>query len=270
MKTKLIALTLICALLLGGGCLAEEERPRLDTADRIVYRITNGKYRVMDLKGNFYGEDSEAFPSDQIGETAIYMAHGRYGYVAKDGTVLVEPNYLDLPTFEGGYAEVRWEDIDATERNEYAGIPGFPTYYGVIDAYGDLVVPTKYDFVRISRGGEYAVVSVSGNDFYLEGLFDLKQKKLMIEPKYYSLLDPHDGTAIACECTINRNPGKRSSDEYIYQYGIISVQDEVLIPFDYDRIDYNEGFNAYTCYANNEIAAIYEIHDGALTERAKS
>ena len=44
MKTKLIALTLICALLLGGGCLAEEERPRLDTADRIVYRITNGKY----------------------------------------------------------------------------------------------------------------------------------------------------------------------------------------------------------------------------------
>lgn len=269
MKTKLIALTLICALLLCGVCMAEDARPRLDAADRIVYQISNGKYRVMDLDGNFYGEDSDTFPSDQIGETAIYMAHGRYGYVANDGTVLVEPDYLAIPMFESGYATVLWENIDATERNEYAGIPGFPTYYGVIDAYGEIVVPAEYEFLRICPGGEYAVISQSGDEFYLEGLIDLKQKKTVIEPKYYSIIDPHDGTAIACECTVNHNSEKMSGDEYIYKYGIISVQDEVLIPFDYDRIDYNEGFNAYTCYANNEIAAIYEIHDGALTERAK-
>ncbi len=268
MKTKLMALVLICALLLCSVCMAEDARPRLDAANRIVYQISNGKYRVMDLDGNFIGEDSDAFPSDRIEETAIYLAHGRYGYVAKDGTILVEPEYLVLPTFENGYAEVLVEDIDATERNEYAGIPGFPKYYGVIDAYGETVVPAEYEYLRICTGGEYAVISESGDEFYLEGLFDLKQKKMLIELKYYTI-DPHEGTAIACECTINRNPGKMSSDEYIYKYGIISVQDEVLVPFDYDRIDYNEGFNAYTCYANNEIAAIYEIHDGALTERAK-
>ena len=269
MKTKLMALTLICALLLCGVCAAEDARPRLDAADRIVYQISNGKYRVMDLDGNFYGEDSDTFPSDQIGEAAIYMAHGRYGYVAKDGTVLVEPDYLMLPTFESGYAKVLVEDIDATERNEYARIPGFPTYYGVIDAYGDFVVPAEYEYLRICTGGEYAVISESGDKFYQEGLFDLKQKKMLIEPKYYSI-EPREGTAIACECTVNHNSEQTSGDEYIYKSGIISVQDEVLAPFEYDRIDYNEGFNAYTCYANNEIAAIYEIHDGALTERTKS
>ena len=268
MKTKLMALVLICALLIGGACMAEDARPRLDTADRIVYQISNGKYRVMDMEGNFIGEDSDTFPSDRIEEAAIYLAHGRYGYVAKDGTVLVEPNYLMLPTFESGYAEVLVEDIDATERNEYAGIPGFPAYYGVIDAYGDIVVPAKYEYLRICTGGEYAVISESGDEFYQEGLFDLKQKKMLIEPKYYTI-DLHEGTAIACECTVNHNSEQTSGDEYIYKYGIISVDDEVLASFEYDRIDYNEGFSAYTCYKNDEIAAIYEIHDGALTERAK-
>ena len=60
MKKSLIALILICALLLCGVCMAEAERTRLDAADCIVYRITNGKYRILDMDGKFIGDDYDA------------------------------------------------------------------------------------------------------------------------------------------------------------------------------------------------------------------
>ena len=57
------ALILIICALLPCVCTAEDARPRLDKANLIVYQITNGKYRVIQMDGRFVGEDTEAFPS---------------------------------------------------------------------------------------------------------------------------------------------------------------------------------------------------------------
>lgn len=272
MKTRIIAFALICMLLIGCACMAEEARPRLDTADKIVYQITNGKYRVMDMEGQIVGEDSDEFPSDRVGDTAIYLANGRYGYVAKDGTVLVEPNYLEMPKFKDGFATVCKEDIDDRSiEDNYYGAPNFPSIYGVIDAYGDVVMPIEYEYAQVCNGGNYAIASVKGDDYWREGLFDLNKREMAIDPQYYALNDPHDGVLTACECTIKReSPNENSSgDEYTYQYGILNTQGEVLVPFEYNRIEYNDGFNAYTCYTeNDELAKIYEIKDGTLVEKA--
>ena len=270
MKTKLIAMVLICALMLCGVCMAEEARPRLDAADRIVYQITNGKYRILDMEGKFIGEDYEAFPSDQIDGCAVYMANGRFGYVAKDGTIIIEPNYLYMPEFVNGYAVVCLEDIDATERTDFSGVTSFPNIYGAIDAYGDIALPIEYEYARLTRDGQYAVISAdSDSDYMKDGLYDLQQGKIVLEPQYYSIDDPHDGTAVVCECTVDHNSKNTSGDEYTYKYGIVNMQGDVLAAFDYDRIEYNEGFNAYTCYIDEEISVIYEIQDGALVERAE-
>ncbi len=269
MKRKMIALVLICIMLICTIAVAEQDRPRLDAADRIVYRITNGKYRMLDMNGKFLGDDYDAFPSDQIGEAAVYMEHGRYGYAAKDGTILIEPDYLDLPRFENGYAVVRREDIDATEMDDVSGGTRFPQLYGAIDAYGDVVVPLKYDYVRIGKDADYAIVTdYNDNGNSTDGLFDLKQGKLLFDPRYYSINDLHGGTAVACECTIDPDAENTSGSEYTYRYGIIDVNGNELTPFDYDRIDYNEGFNAYTCYVDQELIKIYEIKDGTVVEKA--
>lgn len=269
MKTKLIAIVLACALLICGVALAEQDRPRVDTADRIVYRITNGKYRILDMNGKFIGDDSDVFPSDQIGETAVYMDHGRYGYVLKDGTVLFEPDYLYLPDFENGYAVVCKEDIDATVLDDYSGVARFPRICGVINVYGDAAVPVIYDYARITADADYAVVGVKGDDFSPEGLFDLEQGRITVEPEYYSIDDPHGGTAVACECAVNRDSKNTSSDEWVYKYGIINVKGEKLTPFEYDRIEYNDGFNAYSCYTDEQLIKIYEIDNGTVVEKTK-
>ncbi len=199
MKKSLIALILICALLLGGACVAEAERTRLDAADCIVYRITNGKYRILDMDGKFIGDDYDAFPSDQLGECAAYMENGRFGYIAKDGTILVEPDYLELPVFTNGFAVVKKENVDAEKMDDLSGGSLFPTIMGVIDAYGDIVVPIEYDSAYVSSDGHYAVISVRDDDNNRkDGLFDLEQGKVAIEPQYSNIFDePHDGTLIA-------------------------------------------------------------------------
>ena len=272
MKKSLIALTLICTLLLCGVCMAEAERTRLDAADRIVYRITNGKYRILDMDGKFIGDDYDAFPSDQLGECAAYMENGRFGYIAKDGTILVEPDYLELPVFTNGFAVVKKENIDAEEMDNGSGSTMFPTIMGVIDAYGDIVVPIEYSGVRVTSDGHYAVISVRDDDNNRkDGLFDLEQGKVAIEPQYSNIFDePHDGTLIA-SITEKKEETKddvgSDSSEYQSWCGVVSVQGEELVPFEYDRIEYNTGFNAYTCYEDEQIVKIYEIQNGTVIEK---
>ena len=272
MKKSLIALTLICALLLCGVCTAEGERTRLDAADRIVYRITNGKYRILDMDGKFIGDDYDAFPSDQLGECASYMDHGRFGYIAKDGTILVEPDYLELPVFTNGFAVVKKENIDAEEMDNGSGSTMFPTIMGVIDAYGDIVVPIEYSGVRVTSDGHYAIISVRDDDNNTkDGLFDLEQGKVAIEPQYSNIYDePHDGTLIASitEKKETKDDIGSDSSEYQSRCGVVSVQGEELVPFEYDRIEYNTGFNAYTCYKDEQIVKIYEIRNGTVVEKA--
>ena len=271
MKKSLIALVLICALLLCGVCVAEEERIRLDAADRIVYRITNGKYRILDMDGKFIGDDYDAFPSEQIDECAVYMENGRFGYIAKDGTILVEADYLELPVFTNGYAVVQKEDVDAEKMEDKSGATVFPKIMGVIDAYGDIAVPVKYESVSLSSDAHYAVISVRDDTNSKYGLFDLEQGKVVIEPQYNGIYDePHDGTLVATvwQKKDAQNEGASDSDDYQSRSGVISVQGDELIPFEYDQIEYNEGFNAYTCYKDGQIVKIYEIKNGALAEKA--
>lgn len=272
MKKSLIALILICALLLCGVCMAEAERTRLDAADCIVYRITNGKYRILDMDGKFIGDDYDAFPSDQLGECAAYMENGRFGYIAKDGTILVEPDYLELPVFTNGFAVVKKENVDAEKMDDLSGGSLFPTIMGVIDAYGDIVVPIEYSGVRVTSDGHYAVISVRDDDNNRkDGLFDLEQGKVAIEPQYSNIFDePHDGTLIA-SITEKKEETKddvgSDSSEYQSWCGVVSVHGEELIPFEYDRIEYNTGFNAYTCYEDEQIVKIYEIQNGTVIEK---
>lgn len=271
MKKSLLALILICALMLCSVCMAEEARPRLDTADRIVYQITNGKYRILNLQGNFVSEDYDAFPSDQIGECAIYMANGRYGYVAKDGTVLIQPNYLSLPEFDEGYAIVEIEDIDATNVDGFSGGFMFPRCSGVIDVYGDIVLPIEYVSVTFSGDVSYAKVITQKGEKSQYGLFDLEQKKMTIEPQdYFFNDDPHGGTLVVGQMVENTDDNADSySNAEAYLYGIISVEGDALAPLDYDRIDYDSTFRGYICYNDDKVVKVYETENGTLVEKAK-
>ena len=269
MHRRWTALILIICALLPCVCTAEDARPRLDAAQYIVYRISDGKYRVMDFEGRFVGEDTEAFPSEKIGEAAVYMDYGRYGYAAMDGTILIEPVYLNLPRFENGYAAVQRENVDSEAVFKASGELIFPDVYGAIDAYGDIAAPIEFEEIRICEDGCYAVVSRRDGSDLLEGLFDLKQGRFAIEPRYEHLDTTHDETLIARRL-IHHPEIQDSSEAYAYQYSVINAQGEELVPFQYDLIEYDEALNAYICYIDDEIAKVYEIRNGTMVEKAES
>ncbi len=268
MRRRWTALTLIICVLLSGVCAAENARPRLDAAKFIVYRISDGKYRVMDFEGRFVGEDTDVFPSEKIGEAAFYMEHGEFGFVANDGTVVVEPQYTNLPRFENGYAAVQRENVDSEDVFKASGELIFPEVYGAIDAYGDIAAPIEFEEVRICKDGGYAVISRRDGSDLLEGLFDLKQGRFAIEPRYEHLDTTHDETLIARRL-IHHPEIQDSSEAYAYQYSVISAQGEELVPFQYDLIEYDEALNAYICYIDDEIAKVYEIRSGTVVEKAE-
>ena len=268
MHGRWTALILIICALLPCVCTAEDARPRLDKANLIVYQITNGKYRVIQMDGRFVGEDTEAFPSEKIGESAVYMDYGRYGYATNDGTILIEPVYLNLPRFENGYAVVRRENVDSEAVFKASGELVFPDVYGAIDAYGDIVTPIELEEVRICKDGCYSVVSRNDGSDLLEGLYDLKQGRFAIEPRYEHLDTTHDETLIARRL-IHHPEIQDSSEAYDYQYSVISTQGEELVPFQYDRIEYDDTSNGYICYIDDAIVKVYEIRNGTVVEKVK-
>ncbi len=279
MHRRWTALILIICMLLPCVCTAEDARPRLDAAQYIVYRISDGKYRVMDFEGRFVGEDTEAFPSEKIGEAAFYMEHGEFGFVANDGTIVVEPQYYDVPEFEKGYGIVCKMDIDGEARDFSGGIgtPMFGRVYGVINAYGDVIVPAEYESVHDIYTGDkvdYAIVNVSGGNHKLEGLFNLTDGRVAIAPKYFSLEVANDDFLIAGQATLNCDPEdvneSASGSEYDYEYGVIDLQEDVLIPLEYDMITFSAKKGVFNCLMDNQIVKVYEIRNGAVVEKAES
>ena len=277
LRRRWTALILIICALLPCVCTAEDARPRLDTAKYIVYRITNGKYRVIQMDGRFVGEDTEAFPSEKIGESAFYMEHGEFGFVANDGTIVVEPQYYDVPEFENGYGIVCKVDIDGEVRDFSGGIgtPMFDRVYGLINAYGDVIVPAEYEHVHdVYKGdkADYAIINVSGGNHKLEGLFNLTDGKVAIAPKYFSLEVANDDFLIAGQATLNCDPEdvneSASGSEYDYEYGVINLQEDVLIPLEYDMITFSAKKGIFNCLMDNQIVKVYEIQNGALVEKA--
>jgi len=102
---------------------------------------------------------------------AVVKVGDKYGYVDKQGTLIVEPRYDRAYPFDQGLARVVREEKDVLIDSTGFGQRVEKDYYGLLDDTGKVVVPLKYsqityfheDRARVfNEEGHYGIIDRSG------------------------------------------------------------------------------------------------------------
>ncbi len=179
----------------------------------------DGKYGIIDFNGKkitnaIYEEiDTLQFKEGEL----IVKKDGKYGVINIKGATLVKTKYDKIETDkfyieENGYKDAGYIVSKTTEE-------GYR--YGYVNGNGKEIIETKYnDLYRIIETDEkdiYIICAENGK----YGLF--KNNKKIIENEYQSLeYNENTNSIIALK-------GKK--------YGVISINGEIIIPFEYKQID---------------------------------
>lgn len=179
----------------------------------------DGKYGIIDFNGKkitnaIYEEiDTLQFKEGEL----IVKKDGKYGVINIKGATLVKTKYDKIETDkfyteENGYKDAGYIVSKTTEE-------GYR--YGYVNENGKEIIETKYnDLYRIIETNEkdiYIICAENGK----YGLF--KNNKKIIENEYQSLeYNENTNSIIALK-------GKK--------YGVISINGEIIIPFEYKQID---------------------------------
>lgn len=140
----------------------------------VSYMNWEGKYGVLDKKGN------EVIPAtfDYIGDfsegLACFKDGGKYGFIDKKGTYVINPQFNDVTNFSGGIACVKSGDA-----------------YGVINKKGTYVINPQYDFIFPYTEG----LALVGQGFKC-GFVD-KKGKYVINPQFGMAGPFNNGLAVA-------------------------------------------------------------------------
>lgn len=241
---------------------------------------------------------------------------GKYGIMNLDGKVVVEPQYDEIVAVSGiknaykvkkdnlyGIVDVagtqilnvNYSDITNLGKDNKSGyiVKDQNGKFGIVDYSANQVLECKYDSIEkvygndlyvVTENGAKKLVDKSGSDIFTTGfdditsilknkdngvIFKLNQKygvmnlsgTVVISPDYDDLTEAKTGILIA------KKEGK---------YGVIDISNAEKIPFNYQKITYNEGADIYiaddenfntTIYNNNYEAKVTGILTDIDTEK---
>ena len=103
---------------------------------------------------------------------ALVRTNGKYGYIDKNGTMVIPAKYADAWQFDGGIAQVKIKDK-----------------WGFIDKFDKVVIPAKYDFAASFTEGR-SKVKIDGKWGYID-----KSGAIVIPIKYDSAYQFENGKA---------------------------------------------------------------------------
>ena len=217
----------------------------------------NDKFGLIDLTGN------EVIPIEYDEITVIrgiensfkVKKDDKYGIVDGDGKTVIQAQYAD---------------IDVLGKDNKSGfiIKNADGKYGIVDYSNAQILEAKYDSIEkvygndmyvVNLNGKQKVVNKSGNDVLTTGFDSIKQilanqenavifvksnkfgvmntsGEVVIESQYDSLEETKVGTFIA------NKDGK---------YGIININKEEKLPFEYTSISFNEKADLYVAEDSN-------------------
>ncbi|MDR1896895.1 MAG: WG repeat-containing protein [Prevotellaceae bacterium] len=160
--------------------------------DGNYYKVKlNGKVAIRDLANRellpFKYEDVLWYQIEDYGYCEVKL-NGKKGVVDKQGNEIVAPKYDDIAVY------------DFKDKN-YAGVT-LNGKEGVVDKQGNEIIACEYTYIAMF-GEDKAVVAKGGNivkKYYSPtgakwGMYDLAQKKRMVECKYDYLSRPSEGLA---------------------------------------------------------------------------
>lgn len=186
----------------------------------------NNKYGYLDKQGKVVipamYQNAATFAN---GLAPVQLAeYGKYGYINTTNKMVIEPKYVFADGFYEGYATVY------AERKFYnmSGGNANTNKIGLIDTWGNEVIQPVYESVSLKKRGGLFVVSKDGK----EGLVD-STGKILLPADNKDIGEFYDGIA-----KVEKTSG---------MYGVINTKGKFLLPADYTEISFlysNEGFYA--------------------------
>lgn len=229
----------------------------LDTAGNLTYDQNvlkvekDGKYGLI----NFFGKEITSIDYEDI--VAIsgvensfkIKKDGKYGIIDNEGKIVVEPKFSDI-------------DILGKDNKSGFIVKDDTEKYGIIDYSNNKVLDIKYDFINkvygnnvylVTENGKQKLVNKENTDVLTNGFDSIKQilanqenavifvkenkcgimdfsGKVLVEAQYDDLKETKAGTFIA-----------KKADKY----GIINIENQVQVEFEYTSIVYNEKSDIY-------------------------
>lgn len=229
----------------------------LDTAGNLTYDQNvlkvekDGKYGLI----NFFGKEITAVDYEDIVSISgvensfKVKKDGKYGIIDNEGKIVVEPKYVDI-------------DVLGKDNKSGFVVKDDTAKYGIIDYSNNKVLDIKYDSINKIYGNDVYLVTVNGKqklvnkeneDVLTNGFDSIKQilsnqenavifvkankcgvmdfsGKVLVEAQYDDLKETKAGTFIA-----------KKADKY----GIINIENQIKVDFEYTSIVYNEKADIY-------------------------
>lgn len=167
---------------------------------------------------------------------AVVKKNGKYGYVNKNGKLVVKPKYDRATNI---FADYQWGAVELNNKT------------GLIDKRGGLIVPIIYDeFVEVDDktlsaiyNGKYGIIDRNNNiivPFEYEYATNFMQNGLALLKKNgkYGVMDKNNAIVIPFEYdTIYKISVEKWTHilvEKNKKYGVVDLKGNVIIPLDYD------------------------------------
>lgn len=217
----------------------------------------DGKYGLIDLTGKqvISVDYEEIVAISEIENSFKVKKDGKYGIVDNEGKIVIQPQYADI-------------DILGKDNKSGFIVKNDEGKYGIVDYSNNQILEKKYDSVEkiygndlyvVTVGGKQKIVNKEGTDVLTNGFDSVKQilsnqenaiifskfnkfgvmnlsGEILIDAQYGSLEETKLGIFIA------QRDGK---------YGIIDINKEEKIKFEYSSIVYNDKADIYIAEDNN-------------------
>ena len=216
--------------------------------EKVLKVEQNGKYGLIDLNGKelIPIEYDEIHVLDGVENSILIEKDGKIGLVNDDGTIIAEPQYIDIKnlgdTYKNGYITVtedgKYGIISTTKKqileNKYDEILQvyLNDYYLTKDGESIKVIDSKGNVIIENGFDEIKSVTSNGLIFVKDNLYGEinTSGEVIIEAKYQDLKEATDGIYIA----------KQNE-----KYGIIDESQNTKLDFNYTSISYNEKAKLY-------------------------
>ena len=229
----------------------KDENNNLWYEQNILRIQKDGKYGLINLEGKEITaiEYDDITSISGIKNSLKIKKDGKYGIIDNEGKIVVEPQY---------------EDIDILGKDNKSGfiIKSDTEKYGIVDYSNNQILETKYDKIEKVYGNDLYVVSINGKqkivnkqneDVLVTGFDSIKEilanqenAVIFIKNEKYGVMNLSGEVLIDSqydyleETKIGTFISKKDN-----MYGIIDINKEEKLPFEYTSISYNEKADIY-------------------------
>ena len=188
----------------------------------------------------------ERAESEEYGAVYTYYSaeDNLYGLADENGKVIAKAQWASISEFKSGYAFAAKSDGELVEISGQMAPTGHLTW-GIIDTSGNTVMDYQFSELEFSDDGSMLLAKI-GDDY---GYIDL-QGNILIPFKYEIARPFENGYAeVGYQDSV---PSDDLSGYGAYYLGLIDTTGKLVIPMEYDDIDYNPDDGSFTASANGQ------------------